>query len=709
MKRYLLPFVLALAFVFAGSVAFAELDYPDWKNWSEQDWESYWIEYWPEDSPGDNEDKVWEQVKYEDMDWDQFIGRYYNERDKYYWFNVYIMSLTHQTEVKMARKGERVVADYKAGTESYVDNWEIFTRYLLQGINNPSFDPKLCPHEMALLGLEDIENFDDFDFDEFFSEPKPLPFFDTRVVWIGLQRGSSGERYATSGDMTLKFSEDTELIVESPFTENRLLREVVSKDIERNFKVNLSRWRNYTLFHNEHQLPYELEYGAESLYGEASFKPFGKTKSIKHEVPKIISTTEQMSQKAVPYMEFLTDGMNNGENEKVIGFVFRIVNPDDPGKAPLTMDSSKHKITPYNYNIRIKGGQYIRFQSELMRYNEGPGWENGDLMEDEVIFKNLKWIDWDDGGKEKDFPEIKLSDLSRIQIRYFPSRNWWQEREITGIELSYEWRFDNLLEEWEEYVRPHIPPMSEEETEEAIQELKDAGIDSETVLVIDEFFADGDSIKLDRKDFVEFSEEVGITEAFISTALWFDSVEMSGTEDKLMMSPPVLPFDPESSLADKKLESIMKDAADMEKEEQIALLKKHYSVMKYFYDDNDRWVHIDLLDMFGDKAFEFAENGGVQFKAPLTIVDGSAQGETFVDGWKEPYPQNYGVRLLTNGQLIIYDGRKNGTINDPIVLVAKEETTSPPDNSGCSTAGFAGLALLLAAVAVRTFAQKKKD
>jgi hypothetical protein len=125
------------------------------------------------------------------------------------------------------------------------------------------------------------------------------------------------------------------------------------------------------------------------------------------------------------------------------------------------------------------------------------------------------------------------------------------------------------------------------------------------------------------------------------------------------------------------------NGTDIAKAETLNDLKGKYSVMKYFPNGDG----VDLLTHYGDDLFNFENDGMVEFKKMIIVVDNEVKsGADFTSG-------KCGVKLEGN-YLYVFDGEANKIAEDPIALQVK---SSGGGSSGGCSAGFGLLGLLLAA------------
>gem|GEM_PF-6755746 len=512
--------------------------------------------------------------------------------------------------------------------------------------------------------------------------PEEMKMFNDKSIFNARYEGMTLNTN-TSGDITLNFSADTVLVNNSPVTDFRIAREVFKQGAHA-FKVRDTEWYGHTIV-NEHGLAYELKEGAETSLSKQAFKfKTADGREIEQNFPEILTTEAQMKTLAVPYVELTTSG--SGESEVVSGFTVKFIDPEDKDRNAVNLTS--FGLASHYFDFEVHKEYQLDYDDLI--------WDMNDEWNYVITINPDKLI--------------PLSKFREISI-YFGA-----EKEEGNVTLSsmYEWSFMNSEQELDfgDELQDATLNGFEEAEREAIQALaREKFIGATNTLQGNQ----GVEVDMNTK-FPAIRDGLGLNSARVSTAIWIPGVAVATAGDAVGVGRPHIPINPTNSAGDRRIGTEIGN-------NEIDKIKQYYSVNKYFvtYDSTGNVVrtgkHVDLLNKFGDKVFDFTLYEGVIFKAGLVVVDNTVESVVGLDAidpadkWQDgPYGA---VLLVGPGEgpddnfLFIYDGLANAKIEDPIVLESKSGSGGG-GGSGCNAAGFAGFALLLAAAAIHT-ARRKKD
>ncbi|GHV48304.1 hypothetical protein FACS1894204_12500 [Synergistales bacterium] len=365
---------------------------------------------------------------------------------------------------------------------------------------------------------------------------------------------------------------------------------------------------------------------------------------------KILTTEEQIKNGYVPELETVTSG------GKITGVKWRFVNPSKPGVA-LTRPAEGVRWVPYlvrQLYIRLVDGsrETIFNENELVNF-----YLPGDKLE---------------GSCDLPTP-FDAGALEQLSITYQLASD---DEGTENIDFAYEWSFHYQMENFEKDVI--VPEPAPQDTPDAVKDATGITTDAEpvkeaSISTRDRVFVDGSSV------------DSNIKADTISAIAVSQNVTTPG--DAV-----ILPAGIEFPLIGKYLLVDNKNTPPEAK--TWSELVKSYQVRKSF--DGASWV--DLLKLYPTEGDLFSlGSSSVKLLATLVIVDDKAPSGSDI---KRPSfgGEQYGVKLVTSGSakyLIVYDGVKNGTAKDPILLTADSDGGKDGGSGGCS-AGWGAAALLIA-------------
>jgi len=591
------------------------------------------------------------------------------------------LEVGHSSEVFLVRnEAGKMVTNYHAGTNTPKALEDLWKAYM----NHRHFNRALYPEEMKMVNDKSIFN----------------------AHYGGMWLNAS-----TSGDITLDFKADTALITNSPVTQWRNSHKVFKQGAH-DFKVLYTGYYRMWYYDygennsivNEHGLQYELKEGAETSLSERefTFKTAGG-RTIEREFPKI-QTTEAQMKIAVPYIELTTSG--SGENEVVTGFTVKFVDPEDKDRNAFNVTTLGLEHWGYRINVHKE----YRNENGMVDYI----YSNNDFSGAWIDTVTIGSFDEEYNFSEKSIPLSKFNGI-RIYLKAIDP----DDTDNVNLMASYEWSFVNSEQEldFDELQDAWLNDFSDDEivTIQTAAQGKFIGANNNIKKNVSQGGNSDVEVDMTTK-FPAIRDGLGLNSARVSTAIWIPGTAVDNEGDALGVGRPRFPINPTNSAGDRRI------GTEIENNE-IDKIKQYYSVKKYFvtYDSSGNvertGKHVDLLDKFGDKVFDFTLYQGVIFKAGLVIVDNTVESVVGLDAidpadkWQDgPYGA---VLYVGQGEgpddnvLFIYDGRANKKIEDPIVLESKGGSGGG-GGSGCNASGFAGFALLLAAAAIHT-ARRKKD